>query len=206
MSATGSWEPSPPIPHHNLTLTILVGPLSWDPPLSLVLRIRTRTRPPDPSTTRTLPLPTLPTTPTLPTHTIPCPSRLLCVVCEVCVCTITSIPCSRPPTQAPFGSVRLHTRLTDIPPPAAPNFLLNFLLSTEPVCHSVTQQHQPHPHPHDPASPLPSRNPRGIANNVSASHWLTRIDTSSQSPTTHSPGYPRIRIPAPLLDAVIPTR
>jgi hypothetical protein len=194
-------NPSPSIDwilgYHNLNNprgTSFVGLSTLHPPLSLALRIRIR--PPDPSTTRT------------------CPCRRCrqhrryrrrpYLALPLCVCTITSIHPVFPPTDS--GPVRFgsptHTadRHSTFHPP---DFLLNFSRLSQSVC-PVTQQHLPHPH--DPASPLPSRNPRSIANNVSASHWLTRIDTSSQSPTTHSSGYPRIRIPAPLLDAVIPTR
>jgi hypothetical protein len=60
-------------------------------------------------------------------------------VCAKCVCTITSIPCSRPPTQAPFGSVRLHTRLTDIPPP---DFLLNFSRLSQSVTRSLNNTYR----------------------------------------------------------------
>lgn len=68
--------------------------------------------------------------------------------------------------------------------------------------------------PHTPATPttparsrpppLPSRSPRSIASNVAPSHWPARIRTSRHPAPAHSPGYPRKRILAPLVDAVTP--
>jgi hypothetical protein len=97
---------------------------------------------------------------------------------------------------------RLHHRTCPCPWTSAPLPSTSNCVPPSPIDRAGCHQPNP-PHPRDPASPLPSRNPTSFAHNVSASHWLDRIGTSQQSPAAHSPGYPRIRIPAPLVDAAV---
>jgi len=181
-------------------------------------RARRASQHPNPGTARSLALPTLPIVPTLPAPnctSVCAPAHRLRSRFPRCVCLLDH-PLSSPPhctLHPPCAHCTLHA-LTIEPcaiPGCRPTSQASLSASSRlpPTNGPVLRPQRLHSRRHTrtiPHPPLPSRTPSSIASNVSASHWLVRVRTSSQSLPAHSSGYPRERIPAPLLDAVTHTR